>query len=126
MDGRVVEAVQDGRCLIIGSLIIAPLVRKGFLELCEQRVLKNLELTNKEFELLFTLAKRAGENVLVSELIGSPVPWQQRKHRLVNARVRVVIAHVHKIRRKLDLASRGSRVYIQSCRGGYRVEAPPD
>jgi DNA-binding response OmpR family regulator len=101
------------RALQVGGLIIDSRTRQATLDG------RGIDLSRKEFDLLLTLARRAGEVVTKRELLTEV--WQQP----LGGADRTVDVHLSWLRRKLGETAAEPR-YLHSVRGvGVRL-APPD
>ena len=98
--------------LVVGDLVVDPRTRSASLEN------RQLELSRKEFDLLFALAQRAGEVVSKRELLAEV--WRQP----YGGGDRTVDVHLSWLRRKLGESAAAPR-YLHSTRGvGVRLAAP--
>lgn len=103
---------ESGAPLVIGGLSINPANREAHLDGVA------LELTRKEFDLLWTLASRAGEVVTKTELLAEV--W----HQPYGGGDRTVDVHLSWLRRKLGETAAEPR-YLQTVRGvGVKLVAP--
>jgi len=109
---RTGSAAEPGAPLVIGGLSINPANREAELDGVA------LELTRKEFDLLWTLASRAGEVVTKNELLAEV--W----HQPYGGGDRTVDVHLSWLRRKLGETAAEPR-YLQTVRGvGLKLVAP--
>lgn len=109
---RAGASVDSATPLVIGGLSINPANREAQLDGVA------LELTRKEFDLLWTLASRAGEVVTKAELLAEV--W----HQPYGGGDRTVDVHVSWLRRKLGETAAEPR-YLQTVRGvGLKLVAP--
>lgn len=109
---RAGASVDSATPLGIGGLSINPANREAQLDGVA------LELTRKEFDLLWTLASRAGEVVTKAELLAEV--W----HQPYGGGDRTVDVHVSWLRRKLGETAAEPR-YLQTVRGvGLKLVAP--
>ncbi len=109
---RAGASVDSATPLVIGGLSINPANREAQLDGV------TLELTRKEFDLLWTLASRAGEVVTKTELLAEV--W----HQPYGGGDRTVDVHVSWLRRKLGETAAEPR-YLQTVRGvGLKLVAP--
>lgn len=109
---RTGSATEPGAPLVIGGLSINPANREAELDGAA------LELTRKEFDLLWTLASRAGEVVTKNELLAEV--W----HQPYGGGDRTVDVHLSWLRRKLGETAAEPR-YLQTVRGvGLKLVAP--
>lgn len=109
---RAGASVDSATPLVIGGLSINPANREARLDGV------TLELTRKEFDLLWTLASRAGEVVTKTELLAEV--W----HQPYGGGDRTVDVHVSWLRRKLGETAAEPR-YLQTVRGvGLKLVAP--
>jgi DNA-binding response OmpR family regulator len=100
--------------LVVGGLSVDPRTRVATLDG------QSLELSRKEFDLLLTLAQRAGEVVTKRELLAEV--WQQP----YGGGDRTVDVHLSWLRRKLGESAAAPR-YLHSSRGvGIRLAPPED
>jgi len=109
---RAGASAEPGAPLVIGGLSINPANREAELDGVA------LELTRKEFDLLWTLASRAGEVVTKNELLAEV--W----HQPYGGGDRTVDVHLSWLRRKLGETAAEPR-YLQTVRGvGLKLVAP--
>lgn len=109
---RAGASADPGATLVIGGLSINPANREAELDGVA------LELTRKEFDLLWTLASRAGEVVTKNELLAEV--W----HQPYGGGDRTVDVHLSWLRRKLGETAAEPR-YLQTVRGvGLKLVAP--
>lgn len=109
---RAGAAAEAGTALVIGGLSITLANREAELDGVA------LELTRKEFDLLWTLASRAGEVVTKQELLAEV--W----HQPYGGGDRTVDVHLSWLRRKLGETAAEPR-YLQTVRGvGLKLVAP--
>jgi DNA-binding response OmpR family regulator len=109
---RAGTAAEPGSPLVVGGLSINPANREAELDGVA------LELTRKEFDLLWTLASRAGEVVTKHELLAEV--W----HQPYGGGDRTVDVHLSWLRRKLGETAAEPR-YLQTVRGvGLKLVAP--
>jgi DNA-binding response OmpR family regulator len=109
---RAGTAAEPGAPLVVGGLAINPANREAELDGVA------LELTRKEFDLLWTLASRAGEVVTKHELLAEV--W----HQPYGGGDRTVDVHLSWLRRKLGETAAEPR-YLQTVRGvGLKLVAP--
>jgi DNA-binding response OmpR family regulator len=98
--------------LVVGELVVDPRTRSASLEN------RQLELSRKEFDLLFALAQRAGEVVSKRELLAEV--WRQP----YGGADKTVDVHLSWLRRKLGESADNPR-YIHTIRGvGVKLAAP--
>ncbi len=107
------EADRDDPTIVVGRLAIDPGSREVRLD--DQRV----ELSRKEFDLIWALARRAGQVVSKQELLADV--WQQPW----GGGDRTVDVHLSWLRRKLGETAAAPR-YLHSVRGVGVKLAPPE
>lgn len=92
--------------IVVGSLIIAFLTRKVFLEISEPRELRQVHLTEKEFSLLAFLGRRVGSSVPYAMI--EQALWPGSK----TSRSEAFFVHISSIRKKLDHVKPGASAYL--------------
>ena len=111
---RTTPAVREDPRVVVGDLVVDPVSRTASLAGTE------LTLNRKEFDLLFTLATRAGEVVTKRQLLADvwQMPW--------GGADRTVDVHLSWLRRKLGETAAEPR-YLVSVRGvGVKLVDPGD
>ncbi len=110
---RRASSSSEPATITVGELSIDPASRQA--RLGE----RDLDLTRREFDLLYLLASRAGEVVTKREILSEV--WRQ----VYGGGERTVDVHLSWLRRKLGETA-SEPVYLHSVRGvGIRLDAPP-
>lgn len=109
---RRAQLPSGSTAITVGELVIDPITRQAKLSA------RDLDLTRREFDLLFLLASRAGEVVTKREILSEV--WRQ----VYGGGERTVDVHLSWLRRKLGETA-SDPVYLHSIRGvGVRLAAP--